>query len=300
MRMLGMLACRLLKAVQHLALAAVFGVATNAHAQDLPAQLPGGSDALGGGYFGIETASGWRMSLMPNDSGFDAVFTDRAGRDTAFVAEGDANAAAGQVEIAGSPALFAFSPRPIGMVLFWFPVSADGKVQTTGAKPYLFLRDGETLPEQPALFQPPPKELGERVDPFVFLYSYQFWTPSEVGRGYMGMRDRHRALIRLYAHVHTDILWRLCQSTDSPVGRAEALEGQNITCEGVIDIMDDVQRRGQFAAYKQGLSEEREKLLDAVRCSQGGLSQETCVLVSQWTARAAVSLETAQTILSRY
>ncbi|MEO1121049.1 MAG: hypothetical protein AAFW88_07320, partial [Pseudomonadota bacterium] len=64
MRMLGMLACRLLKAVQHLALAAVFGVATNAHAQDLPAQLPGGSDALGGGYFGIETASGWRMSLM--------------------------------------------------------------------------------------------------------------------------------------------------------------------------------------------------------------------------------------------
>lgn len=257
-------------------------------------------DALGGQYDGLDNAEGWSISLTPATDGFEGVFTDRAGRQTEFWAPGNAQEASGKLEIAGAPVLFQFSPRAIGMVLFWIPIAADGALEVESAKPFAFLRKGERLPDAPEIVREPPQKIGERVDPFVFLENYEFWTGQEVGRGYVGLLERHRTLIRLYAHVHTDVLWKLCQSPTSPAGLAEALEGQNVACGDLLTKVEELQRTGRFSAYKQGLSEERAKLIDAIRCAQGALSQETCVKVSRWTAQAAISLETAQTILSRY
>lgn len=259
------------------------------------------TDVLGGDYRGVDEADGWSLTLNPRgDGGFDGLLVDRGGASYVFDALGDARVAEARVDVLGQPLYMRFSPRPVGLVSFWIPIGADGALDIAEARPYAFLREGVSLPEVPRGLTTPPDTLGEYMEPLAFLRSYEFWQPQEVGRGYNNLSERYRALIRLYAHVHTDVLWKLCQSRATPPGLAEALQGQNIACPQVLEQVADSQRTGSFVQYKSDLDGQKQMLMDAVRCTRGGLMQEQCVTVSKFTSQAAISLETAATVLSRY
>lgn len=268
---------------------------------DAAAQQAGAADGLGGAYRGIDEAEGWQITLSARpEGGFDGLMVDRGGASYLFEAVGDASVAEARVELLGVPVFMRFSPRPVGLMSFWIPIDENGALKIEEAQPYAFVRSDIELPEMPTGLAPPPEELGTYMEPLAFLRSYEFWNPQEVGRGYANLTDRYRALIRLYAHVHTDILWKLCQSRATPPGLSEALQGQNMACDQVLQSIADAQRRGTFAQYKKDLTAQKAVLNDAVRCTRGGLMEEQCVTISKFTSQAAISLATAQTVLSRY
>ncbi len=276
-----------------LGVAVVFGVGAP--------QSAAAQDQLGGYYLGIDEAQGWSVTLTAlGTGGFDGLLVDQNGVNYPFMAGGDGNLAEARVEISGQPLFLRFSPRPVGLVSFWIPVNASGELNVEEVRPYAFLREGVKLPEMPERLSPPPEQLGSYMEPVSFLSSYEFWQPQEVGRGYANLSEPFRALIRLYAHVHTDVLWKLCQSRGTPPGIVEALQGQNVVCPDVLGSVAESQRSGSFERYKTDLTAQKQMLMDAVRCTQGGLSEEQCVTVAKFTSQAAISLETARTVLSRY
>lgn len=289
-RLLGCLLGRLL--------ALIISLGALATAQGAAAQQ---MDALGGGYVGIDEAKGVRIILTPSATGFEGLFIDNAGGSVLFDAVGDAAAAEARIDFFGLPAYMRFSPRPVGMMAFYIPIDpATDALQVEEARPYAFLREGVELPETPPNMVAPPKTLGDYQEPVTFLWSYEFWQPQEVGRGYSNMSERYRTLLRLYAHVHTDVLWKLCQSRATPPGLAEALQGQNVTCPDVLQAVAKAQRSGSFARYKSDLAAQKAMLIDAVRCTRGGLMHEQCLTISKITAEAAISLATAATVLAKY
>lgn len=258
-------------------------------------------NALGGAYFGLDEADGWSLTLNPREGGgFDGRLVDRGGAEYLFVAGGDSSVAEARVDVSGVRLFMRFSPRPAGLVSFWIPVNEADELNIDEARLYAFLREGVELPQVPQGLATPPATLGEYMEPLAFLHSYEFWQPQEVGRGYANLTERYRALIRLYAHVHADVLWKLCQSRATPPGLTEALQGQNITCPQVLEAVAESQRTGSFAAYKADLAAQKQILVDAVRCTRGGLSAEQCLTVTKFTSQAAISLDTAASILSRY
>ena len=264
-------------------------------------QSAAAQDQLGGQYQGIDEAQGWSVTLTALASGgFDGLLVDQNGATYPFTAGGDVNLAEARVEISGQPLYLRFSPRPVGLVSFWIPISPEGEVLVEQTRPYAFLREGVKLPDMPERLSPPPEQVGGYQEPVSFLSSYEFWQPQEVGRGYSNLSEPFRALIRLYAHVHTDVLWKLCQSRGTPPGIVEALQGQNVVCPDVLGAVAEAQRTGAFERYKTDLTAQKQMLIDAVRCTQGGLTEEQCVTVSKFTSQAAISLETARTVLSRY
>lgn len=264
---------------------------------------------LGGSYDGIDEASGWKLKLTQRTAegdvaaGFDGVFTGRDGRETVFQAylsgEGGREAET-RVQIGERSVFMRFSPRPIGLVAVWIPVTDDGVLVLEKTRSYPFVRAGVKLPEIPEQLARPPKSPQESVDPLLFLVSYEFWRPNEVGNGYAGLDDRWRTLIRLYAEVHTDVLWKLCQARRTPPGLGRALEGQNVTCADVLKKVAAMQQTGKFNAYKADLAKQKLRLIDAVKCARGQLLKRACIRANAWTQRATLSLDTAATVLARY
>lgn len=263
--------------------------------------------AIDGEYVGVDEATGWKLRFTEKTvagaaAGYEGAFVDRTGAETTFdglLRDGGREAEA-RVELANGPVYLRFSPRPIGLLVTWIPINAENKLDLARTRTYPFVRAGVTLPEPPKSLAPPPKSARDRTDPLVFLNSYEFWTPLQVGFGYVGVDDRWRTLMRLYATVHTDVLWKLCQAARTPPGLTEALEGQAVTCRQVLSKISAMQRSGAFTKYKADVAAEKKRLIDAVKCARGMLLQRQCVKANEWTGRAAISLDTAATILARY
>ncbi|MEO1328584.1 MAG: hypothetical protein AAFW46_02895 [Pseudomonadota bacterium] len=264
---------------------------------------------LGGAYDGIDDASGWRIELTERlqeggvSAGYEGVFIDRTGARIefeAFPSGPGGREAETRAEIGGRSVFMRFSPRPIGLVAVWIPVSEDDRLVIEETRSYPFVREGTALPEAPDGLSPPPQAGATGYDPLLFLLSYEFWRPNEVGDGYTALEDKWRTLIRLYAEVHTDILWKLCQARTTPPGLVEALEGQNVTCQEVLAKLDQIQSEGKFSKYKADLAQQKTRLVDAVKCARGQLLKRECLKVNAWTNRAALSLDSAKTVLARY
>ncbi|MCI4662801.1 MAG: hypothetical protein MRY63_13390 [Neomegalonema sp.] len=264
--------------------------------------LGSAQDQLAGAYYGVDGADGFKVALAPGaePGSFDVDFIDRSGGLTEFTALGGNGVAEGAAEFEGVQVLMRFSARPVGVVLFLFPIDETGDVVVEKAQSYGFLREGIAVPKGPEVIAAPPEAVVPNYEPLYFLSAYEFWTPVEVGRGYASLLERWRTLIRLYPHVHTDILWKLCQASGEPDGLAEALDGQNITCDQVTERIAATQRRGTFLKYKEEMGLEKARLEDAIKCARDMLAKRQCVLVSKWTAKSATSMETAATILRRY
>lgn len=291
-------AARLVGAVvRGVAAVAMLATATSAAAQS--------GDRLGGGYVGIDQAEGWRLLLAPVEvegaPAFDGRFIDETGASTGFTAVPVGPDAEAQVQFADAMAFFRLSPRPVGLMLSWVPMDQDGRLAVEASAVFPFVRDDVAIPSAPERIAPPPESETASFSAVAFLRSYEFWTPEETGRAYASMTGRSKALIKLYASVHTDILWKLCQSRSTPPGLTEALDGQAVDCPALLGAMADIQRRGLFSAYKSDLAPEQAALIDAMRCAMGVYRpQEDCVAISRVTSERALSLETAASILDRY
>lgn len=284
--------------------AALVALAVSAAAGGAAAQTA----QLGGGYTGIDEATGWSVRLDEKTSagvasGYQGTFVDRDGSETAFEAflagEGGLEAEA-RFELAGRSVYLRFSPRPIGMLMTLIPINSDDQLEIASSSTFPFVRAGVALPDAPTLLAPPPTDASVAYDPLLFLISYEFWTPVEVGVGYASLEDRWKTLIRFYTQVHTDVLWKLCRAERTPPGLVEALEGQNVTCNDVIGKIARMQSGDQFSRYKADVAEVKARLVDAVKCARGQLLKRECVRVNAWTNRAAVSLDTAATVLAKY
>ncbi len=264
---------------------------------------------LSGAYIGVDDAAGMRLTLTERTAegdvaaGFDGALVDASGGRAefqAFLSGRGGRDAETRVQLGDRSLFLRFSPRPIGLIAVSIPVTDEGVLVLERTQSLPFVREGVALPERPEMFASAPQDPNGVTDPLLFLLSYEFWTPVEVGNGYASLEDRWRTLIRLYAEVHTDVLWKLCSAGRTPPGRTEALEGQNITCEGVVDKVAALQRSGRFGAYKAGLAEQKARLIDAVKCARGQLLKSDCERANAWTNRAALSLDTAATVLARY
>lgn len=283
------------------ALAQSDGAVASAPAE--PSGAPG--TQLGGGYRGIDSADGWRLLLSPvvvsDKAGYDGVFIDEKGQSTGFVAFGNETSAEAHVIFSNGEAFFNIEIRPVGLVLRWVPIGADGQLAVESAQMFPFIRDDISLPTAPDDLANPPDEVTASFNSIAFVKSYEFWTPEQTGRAYASMTGQSRTLIKLYASVHTDILWKLCQARATPEGLAEALDGQGIDCPALLNAMADIQQRGAFGAYKGNLSPERTALLDALRCATGTLRpRDLCIEISKGTSERALSLDTAASIVARY
>lgn len=285
---------------RRLAAAAAALAAALASPAPATAETAAPQDRLGGLYRGLDAAEGRTLRLTPTEIGFDGVLRSN-GRETTFVAVGDATGAlADSVQDAGGEVALSIAPRPFGLMLVRIPKDAAGALRPDAAEAQIYARADFALPDLPDALAPPPIEPTASFDAIAFLESYEFWAPREVGFAYVSLTDRARTLIRLYAHVHTDILWKLCAGPPETLGRVEALEGQAITCPGVIAAIADQQRRGVFGRYKADLAVAKNHALEAMRCATGGLTPAICAQVAQRTSAAAVSLETAKGVLARY
>ena len=265
------------------------------------AQARANQDTLGGAYYGVDAAEGWRIELEPTPDGFSGRFIDHTNRVTPFVASGSgASAVADRVTIGDGAAFFDLTAHPIGLFLVWIPVSNTDDLIVEDMQSFSFLRADVTLPEPPEDLAPPPIEITPSFDSMSFLNSYEFWSPDAVGRGYASLTPRSRILIRLYALVHADVLWKLCRAAVEPPGLFEALDGQGVTCADVLDRVAQIQRSGAFTQFKADLAVEKEALMRAASCAMGGLDEERCRAATERTSQAAISLETTRTVLWRY
>ncbi|MEO1293926.1 MAG: hypothetical protein AAFV62_14075 [Pseudomonadota bacterium] len=289
------------------AAAPVFGLATFAVPAPATAQDGAVLDSLEGQFYGVDAAEGFAIEIAKTliegaevAGSFDVRFMTPGNGLSEFVAMGGNGVAQGQVDIGGTPVVMRFSSRPVGVVLFIIPVGETGEPEIDKTRSFGFLRQGISVPRAPDVVAAPPPRVVDNYEPLYFLSAYEFWTPQEVGLGYASLLPRWRTLLRLYSSVHTDVLWKLCRGRETPAGLTEALEGQNVTCETVLGKVSEMQRVGTFVAYKRDVAEERARLEEAVKCARDMLDKRQCVLVSKFTAKNAVSLDTAETILDRY
>lgn len=278
---------------------------TGADAQTQTDAATPASVQLGGEYSGIDSADGWQLVLTPVEvdgrPAFDGQFVDERGQTTGFVAFLEGQGAEAQVAFSNGEAFFKLDPRPAGLTLSWVPIDAEGRLATEASQDFPFIREDLTIPALPEDLASAPSEVTESFSAIAFVKSYEYWTPEQTMRAYASIEPQARTLIRLYAMVHGDILWKLCQSDLEPRLLVEALEGQGVDCRGLLATMSDIQTRGAFGAYKADLAPERSALLDAMRCAAGALRpRDLCVDISRGTSERALSLDNVATILERY
>jgi len=138
-------------------------------------------------------------------------------------------------------------------------------------------------------------------DARAFVESYPFWEPQGALWAYEALEPRHRTVIRLFALVQADLLWKLCQSPQRGAGLAEALRGQGVVCADVVNAVAAAQAGGAFDRFKANVAQERALLVATLDCGDKYVAHGPgCADAARETARRAVSMETAATVLRRY
>jgi len=182
-------------------------------------------------------------------------------------------------------------PKDLGLGFTWTPNDGSG-----GDVVFAFGRRGLELPTPSASYTPE-SQIGLRVEPHVFVASYEFWTPDTVARQYDGLEERYRAIIQLFPAVQTDLIWKLCQSTTRPSKLGEALRGEGVTCNRVDTRLKAAQKTDAFNRFKRRVHIERADAERAVQCARGIHQPSVCVASARRTQQAAASLETVMTVL---
>ncbi|MGB0506241.1 MAG: hypothetical protein ACPGGK_08595 [Pikeienuella sp.] len=190
----------------------------------------------------------------------------------------------------------------LGLRLVTVPYDIEGDLIFARSQVRVFVRDGVTVPELPKRFLPAPVVSGGTIDPAAFVDSYAFWPSAGVGYGLEMVRPRYRTLIRLHSVVQTDILWKLCRAETAPIALAEALRGQGVNCQDVLQKIGGLLSNPvAFEQFKSDVSVQRAALKEAIRCSiEYRRNDPTCKRSGALVARMAVSMETVNSVLNRY
>ena len=259
------------------------------------------ADALNGTYLGVDDAAGARIRIAPDAGGYSGTFHDPQGRSQSFNADRVEDAAETVLDMDGQTVLMRVAPLPFGAQVSIVPFRADGTLAFEFSRLLGFVREGVQLPERPENFMPAPSGPGQPVSGNAFVESYQFWDPSGVVNGFLGMPDQYRTIMRMFPAVQLDVIWKLCLAPRADQALAIALRGQGVACPEVVDTIARLQRANRFDEYKAEVEAERQALQTSVKCADGHvLSKSTCDAASRRLAEAAVSLRTAGMVLSKY
>lgn len=256
---------------------------------------------LGGGYFGLDEADGMRLRVEQAGGGWRGSIDLGDGTARSFDGQsvGD-GAVEAMIPTPEGQLLVRIFPEPIGARVVLAPV-ANGVMDAGRIMSLAFLRDGVALPELPTRFLPAPSGPVRAFDGAAFVDSYAFWEPLGAAYAYDALEPRMRTIIRLFPVVQADVLGKLCRSPERTAGLAEALRGQGITCQDVVNTMRAMQTGPAFDRFKRDVAAERRQLMTAISCADDLRRQRPeCQRAAAETARRAVSMETAATVLARY
>lgn len=259
------------------------------------------ADELNGTYLGVDEAEGARIQIAPDAGGYQGTFFDAKGSSQGFQADNVEAGAEAVLDMDNRTVLMRMVALPFGAQVQLIPFGADGALDFGSARVLAFLREGVTLPEQPDHFIPAPSRMGEKVSANAFVESYQFWEPEGVVNGYLGIPERYRTMMRMFAAVQLDVIWKLCLASDGDRALATALRGQEVACPDVVETVSNLQRRGRFDSYKAEVDEQRKALQTSIQCADGyRISKAACDAAARRLADAATSLETAGQVLRKY
>ncbi len=247
-------------------------------------------ERLSGDYYGLDEARGLTIRLQDGGAGATGRIAAGDGSGQAIDGRRQGGAIVSKLIFQGKQGTARFVPQGLGLGFEW--TADDG----TGSVVYAFGRRGLELPP-PSPSYVPEDRIGSRVEPHVFVASYEFWQPETVARTYDAMDDKFRAILQFFPAVQTDILWKLCQSTTAARGLGEALRGEGVTCAQVDTTLKNAQRSGGFNAFKRRVHAERADAERAVQCARGIHPAEVCAASARRTQAAAISLETVMTVL---
>lgn len=271
-----------------LQLATILGFLSMAYAPAAMAQ------DISGTYSGIDGAQGIAVRLSRGGSGYQGEISAATGRQAQLDLQATTAGARGPLVLQGQNGTVEFLEKPLGLSMVWRPDFGGQELV------YAFRHERLALPTPPAGYKDPPPHGATRVNPMDFLNSYEFWEAAQVGRAYDGMDDKYRVIIKSFATVHTDILWKLCRAPTAPVQLVDALRGQGVTCAEVQSRIRAAQSTGGFSRFKQAVQAQKYDALKAVECARGINTADICTRAAQRTQQAVLSLETAGSILSRY
>ena len=262
---------------------------------------PAWAEELNGRYYGVEDAVGASIEIAPDSGGYRGTFFDARGKSQKFKADRLGDIAEAVLDMGGRTVLMRIAPLPFGADVSIVPFDAGGNLITSAGRQLSFVRVGLELPTPGPDYIGPPLDDRGRISTNGFLASYEFWDATGVRNGYLSLPDRFRTLIRLFAAVQLDVIWKLCLAPSADRALAIALRGQGVACAEVIDVIADTQRNGTFSQFKAEVAKQKETLRMNVRCADGyPETKPNCDRAARELSAQAVRLETAGAVLGRY
>ncbi len=249
---------------------------------------------LRGIYHGLDGAQGIAVQISPVQSGFIVDIVSGSSGSARFEAQAIPNGVRGPLVLQGQAGTADFIKIPAGLSMVWQPNGGGQELV------YAFKHQQLALPQLPPGYKNPPPPGADRVNPVDFLTSYEFWEAAQVARAYDGLDDKYRVIMKSYATVHTDMLWKLCRAPVAPDQLTDALRGQGVTCRDVQNKIRDAQSTGEFSNFKRAVHFQKQEAQLAVECARGIHTVSVCTRAAQRTQQATLSLETAATVLGRY
>ena len=249
---------------------------------------------LGGVYRGLDSAQGITIQLSRGGNGYVGEIIASSGARAAINAEAVPGGARGPLTLGGQPGVVELLSRPVGLSLVWRANSGSNELV------YAFKNESLALPSLPPGYKDPPPPGADRVNPIDFLHSYEFWEAAQVARAYDGLDDKFRVIMKSFATVHTDILWKLCRAPVAPDQLTDALRGQGVTCPDVRNKIKRSQVSGVFNGFKAAVHTQKVDVLLAVECARGINTASVCARAAQIAQQATLSLQTAGTVLNRF
>lgn len=250
------------------------------------------ADPVLGDYVGLDGAQSMVLAVHPQGASYAVVFRPTpSGQVYNVEAERvGAGVVEGAVEWRGGAGVMRVAARGPGVLMTWAPLGPQGEPDPSRTQSFAFIRRGAQLPALPSRAASPPRR-GEKVDPSVFLATYEFWEPAAVEAGYEGLSESDRVLMRLYPLVQTDVLWKMCGAPAGGEGLPEALRGQSVTCAQIADAMAAGQASGRFDAFKQQTAAQRADALKAIECGRGQNRASDCAAAAKRTQETVLSLQ---------
>lgn len=260
---------------------------------------------LQGAYRGVDAAEGMRLVLSGSGGRLSGEVTKPGGAGATFTADRLESGAEAKASWNGRNAWFIFTEEPLGVSMVVIPLGPNDVGIVAETEAMLFVREGVVQPPRPARYVPPPAGPGGTIDPRAFIESYSFWPSTNVAYGYGMVRGRYRTLIRMHPVVMTDILWKLCRANNASSALADALRGQEVTCNDVLRAFGRMVRPGAsiepFNRFRKDVEAQKAALVEAIVCSVDyRRNSPTCKRAGARVAKAAVSLETVKSVLARY
>lgn len=249
---------------------------------------------LEGTYRGMDGARGITIQLARGGNGYVGEIASTSGGGATLNAEAVPGGARGPLMLQGQPGTVELTARPVGLSMVWRPDSGGSELV------YAFRREQLALPAPPAGYTDPPPPGATRVNPLDFLNSYEFWEAAQVARTYDGLDDKYRVIIKTFATVHTDVLWKLCRAPTAPAQLVDALRGQGVNCVDVQKKIKASQETGGFMRFKQAVRVQKVDALLAIECARGINTADICTRAAQRTQQAALSLQTAGSVLEQF